>query len=474
VNIVAICLDTFRNDIVGPGKKLSHVHTPYLDDFYSRSVAFEGAYGEGQPTLQMRRAFYTGCRTFPWSYNFDRRGHWHHQPGWHKIPPHQDTLAEILIDRGYYSGLVADVYHMFKPTMNYSRGFATLDFIRGQESDNWKPVRPELIADEMKKRVPEPINWNKHATLSQYLANMVGRESEDDYLCAKVATSACDWLDAAHRSDPFMLWVEMFDPHEPWDPPTEYADEYADATEFDPVFPGAAWENGEPSDAMIERIKALYKGEVTFVDRQVGRIFEKLDELNLWDDTIVVVLSDHGTEILDHATFGKGNGNMRTYNTGFVWYMRHPDGPNGRVVGSYAQSHDVMPTLLTMLDVPHECEGIDVWPLATGEADELRPYIVNGWAGGSNGPASGWASVMDGEWLYSCPVGREDDTEALFALPDEDENVVDEHPDVVATARKRIAEVVQQPLEGLRFNEVCDPAPAPYIRWRNAGGGDWE
>ena len=45
---------------------------------------------------------------------------------------------------------------------------------------------------------------------------------------------------------------------------------------------------------MIERIKALYKGEVTFVDKQVGRIFEKIEELNLWDDTIEVVLSDHG------------------------------------------------------------------------------------------------------------------------------------------------------------------------------------
>ncbi len=473
MNVVAIVLDTFRNDIVGPGKKLSDVRTPHLDEFYARSVAFEGAYGEGQPTLQMRRAFFTGQRTFPWAYNFDRRGHWHHQPGWHEIPPHQDTLAEILTSRGYYTGLVADVYHMFKPTMNYSRGFATLDFIRGQESDNWKPVRPELIEAEMRKRVFEPIKWKKHATLAQYLANMVGRESEDDYLCARVATSACEWLDAAHRSEPFMLWVEMFDPHEPWDPPAKYADEYAPPTEIDPVFPGAAWERGEASEALIERTKALYKGEITFVDKQVGRIFAKLDELGLWDDTIVLVLSDHGTEIGDHGSFGKGGGNLRTYNAGFVWYMRHPDGPEGKVVNAFVQSHDVMPTLLTMLDVPHRCEGMDIWPLATGAAEVLRPFIVNGWAGNSNGNASGWASVMDGEWLYSCPVAREDDSEALFALPDQDTNLLAEHPEVVATAHRRIEAVVNQPLEGLRFNEVCDPAPAPFIRWLNAGGGNW-
>ncbi|MGC9317506.1 MAG: sulfatase [Armatimonadota bacterium] len=474
MNVVAICLDTFRNDIVGPGKTLSYCRTPYLDDFYANGIAFEGAYGEGQPTLQMRRGFYTGCRSFPWSYTFDRRGHWHHQPGWHRIPPHQDTLAEVLTAHGYYTGMVADVYHMFKPTMNYWRGFATFDFIRGQESDNWKPVRPDLIEDEMRRRVREPIDFRRHATLAQYLSNMVGREREEDYLCARVATSACEWLEAAHRNTPFLLWVEMFDPHEPWDPPTRYADEYTPGYEgIDPVFPGAAWEHGEPTEEEIERIKALYLGEVTFVDKQVGRIFETLSELDLWGDTIVLVLSDHGTELMDHTGFGKGHGNMRTYNVGFLWYMHHPDAPSGMVIDSYVQSHDVMPTILSLLDVPHRCEGLNVWPLVTGEADELRPYIVNGWAGAGTGNAAGWASVMDGEWLYSCPVGRDDPEPMLFRLPDQDADLHDQHPEVVSRARRRIEAAVNQPLEGLRFNEVCDPAPPPLHRWLGAGGG-WD
>ena len=80
---------------------------------------------------------------------------------------------------------------------------------------------------------------------------------------------------------------------------------------------------------------------------------------------------------------------------------------------------------------------------------------------------------MDGEWLYSCPVAREDDSEALFALPAQGTTLLAEHPKVVATARRRIEGVVNQPLEGLRFNEVCDPAPAHFIRWLSAGGGNW-
>nr|MBC8228070.1 hypothetical protein [bacterium] len=77
MNLICICLDTFRADIVGEGKKLSFVETPNLDAFARESTIFDRAFGEGQPTLQIRRAMFTGNRSFPWRYNFDRRGHWH-------------------------------------------------------------------------------------------------------------------------------------------------------------------------------------------------------------------------------------------------------------------------------------------------------------------------------------------------------------------------------------------------------------
>ena len=80
MNIICICLDTFRADIIGEGKKYSHTKTPNLDAFAAESIRFSRAFGEGQPTLQVRRALFTGMRSFPWRYNFDRRGHWHHAP----------------------------------------------------------------------------------------------------------------------------------------------------------------------------------------------------------------------------------------------------------------------------------------------------------------------------------------------------------------------------------------------------------
>ena len=479
MNAITIVLDTFRSDIIGPGKKMSWVETPNLDQLAGQSVVFDQAFGEGQPTLQIRRAFFTGRRSFPWRYNFDRRGHWHHAPGWHKIPPEQDTIAEILSRHGYMTGLIADVYHMFKPSMNYWRGFTNYEFVRGQESDNYKGGALDTIEAQMRKHVREPINWRRHSTLAQYLLNMRGRAKEEDYLCGQVFTKACNWLDDNATHAPFMLWVEAFDPHEPWDPPTHYADKYCpnyDGKDF--IMPGAGYERGPMSEREIERTKALYCGEVTFVDKCVGRLLNKIDALKLWDDTVVTVLSDHGTQVYDKGEFGKSGKRMHPFNTGIVWQMRHPAGPAGKRVDAFVQSHDVMPTILDLLDVPFETDGQSVWPLVTGAAESIRDTIVCGWAEFSNGNATARASVRDAKWNYVVAVGKQDENPELYDLaadPDEEHNVIDQHPGVVAGRRRHIEALIGQPLPGV-MNEVCDPEPAPigvYAQRRfPAAGGE--
>ena len=110
--------------------------------------------------------------------------------------------------------------------MNFSRGFAHFDFIRGQESDNWHSGDPRLIEDQLRKHVREPLNWQRHAGLVNYLLSQRHRQSDDDYSCARVFRAASDWLEDNHTVGPFFLWVDSFDPHEPWDPPKSYADIY--------------------------------------------------------------------------------------------------------------------------------------------------------------------------------------------------------------------------------------------------------
>ena len=104
---------------------------------------------------------------------------------------------------------------MFKPTMNFSRGFAHCDFIRGQESDNWRSGDPRLVEDQLRRHVRAPINWGRHAGLVNYLLNQRHRCAEDDYSCARVFRAAGKWLEDNHTVGPFFLWLDSFDPHEP-------------------------------------------------------------------------------------------------------------------------------------------------------------------------------------------------------------------------------------------------------------------
>ena len=464
MNIICICLDTFRADIIGEGKKFSHVQTPNLDAFTSESVRFTNAFGEGQPTLQIRRGNFTGMRSFPWRYNFDRRGHWHHAPGWHKIPPEQDTIAEVLLDHGYLTALIADTYHMFKPTMNFSRGFAHFDFIRGQESDNWNSGDPRLIEETLRKHVREPIDCKRHAGLVNYLLSQRHRKTEDDYSCARVFRSAADWLQDNHTVGPFFLWVDSFDPHEPWDPPKSYADIYM------PDYTGKDFIMGGGSSAEeLDRIEALYLGEVTFVDKWVGVLLDKIESLNIRDETLVLVMSDHGTQLRDHGSFGKGPNKLHPFNTQLNLMIRHPEGPHDKDISAFVQNHDLMPTLLNMVDIPCEwTDGEDMWQLVKGEKAYLRERIITGWAGFTTGNAVGRVSVRDNRWNFCTSVGYKDEKgDQLFDVRNDTEeknNIVNDHPDIVSERRSDVEALIGQPLPG-HFIEVCDPGHAPMRKW---------
>jgi arylsulfatase A-like enzyme len=468
MNLIVIVLDTFRSDIIGPGNKLSFVRTPNLDQFAREGTVFREAYGEAQPTLQARRAFLTGKRGFPWRYNFDRRGHWHHAPGWHKIPPEHITVPEILTNRGYLTGMIADVFHMFKPTMNYTRGFTNYRFIRGQESDNFRSGSVKSVEERLKRHVREPVDVLRHANLIQYLLNTKDRKLEEDYFCAQVMQGACQWLDETAGEAPFMLWVEAFDPHEPWDPPRSYADAYfSDYNGKDFIVPGAGLERGPMSDEEIERTKGLYFGEVTFVDKWVGTLLEKIDSLGLRDDTAVMILSDHGTQVWDKGSFGKGVSFMHPFNTGMVWMMRGPGIPAGKKIDALVQGHDVTPTMMELLGVPFQGDGVSVLPLISGKKEKLREEAVIAWSEFAEGHAPARVSVRTDSWNFVHAAGRPEKHPELYDIkndPEEDRNVISEHPEQASRFIKSIEAVIGSPVDS-PMPELCDREISPMLKY---------
>ena len=102
------------------------------------------------------------------------------------------------------------------------------------------------------------------------------------------------------------------------------------------ITPGSANEGDGPTEAERRRIEALYLGEVTFVDKWIGVLLDKIEQLGIRDETLIVLMSDHGTQLRDHGSFGKGPNKLHPFNTQLNLMIRHPEGPHDK--GSFRVS----------------------------------------------------------------------------------------------------------------------------------------
>lgn len=467
MNIIVICLDTMRADTLG---YMGHqkVKTPNMDQLAKDSIVFTNAFAEGLPTIPVRRANFTGIRTFPWQYSFDTKGVWPTIHGWHKISPEHDTLAEILLKNGYTTGLIADTYHMFKPTMNFTRGFSSYQFIRGQETDNYRTrmlKEKEIIPYIQKEMLSEEGKLNEnHAGIIQYLMNNYDRKNEDDWTVSKVFLESMKWIEENKKNDPFFLWIDSFDPHEPWDPPKKYVKQYypIDKNEENLLFIDRSTET--MTEKQCQKVEAQYYGEITFVDKWIGEFINKLMDLNLYKDTMLILTSDHGTQLRDHGKFGKGGRdgeNIHPFNTNILWLMKMPGNKfSNKKINEFVQNHDIFPTILNRLNKnfnketlqnfednnvssEYKRKGIDVWPLVKGQVKKIRDFIITGWY-------KGCAGVRDNKWNYTVNVSKDPkQTERLFNYisdPEEVSNISDDNEDIILKQRNRLEKLFKSKL----------------------------
>jgi arylsulfatase A-like enzyme len=229
--------------------------------------------------------------------------------------------------------------------------------------------------------------------------------------------------------------------HEPWHPPFEYADAYTGSkwTGLEPIVPV---QEPDLTPAEVERAKALYYGSVTFADKWIGTLLNHLADRGLLDETIVVVTSDHGTQLMEHGKFGKDNRHMHAYNTQVNMLVRHPQGPRNRVVSAFVQHIDLAPAILGWLSVPHErLDGENLWDLATGKRERLRDWVLTVWAFE--------ASVRDHTWNAVVNVQQPEPQWRLYRVDDDPnsaEDVASANPAALALQRQRLEAFLGAPL----------------------------
>ena len=202
---------------------------------------------------------------------------------------------------------------------------------------------------------------------------------------------------------------------------------------------------GEATPEEQARIRALYYGEVTWVDELVGHFLDHLRRRDLLDDTLLMVLSDHGTELQDHGRWGKTARHLYAHNTQLNWLIRHPDGlGRGRKLTQFTQNHDIAPTALGLLgiDAP-PVDGQDQSAFLSDGDLEGREFVVTGWGD--------YASVRDRDWNYIVTFGAPEEDTRLFNLnlradPAEQHDVAADHPEIIARQRERLEGFLGQPL----------------------------
>ncbi|MFQ5796215.1 MAG: sulfatase [Candidatus Bipolaricaulia bacterium] len=414
MNIIVILSDSLRQDHLGCYGN-DWIETPYIDRLAERSIRFTNAYPEALPTIPIRASLFTGQRTLPF------------RP-WRPLNEEDITAAEIFKRHSYTTVIIGDNYHLCKPGMNYHKGFDAFQWIRGQEGDAFRTATGSHNLDDYIK--PEMRDSRvAQVLLPQYLKNIEGREDETDYSAAQVARTAITWLET-NDQEPFFLWVEFFDPHEPWDPPPPFDRRYTD-----PNYRGKKLIHPKygPVDWMTEEelnyVRGLYAGEVSFVDTWVGKLLEKIETLGLYQNSLIVFLSDHGHPHGDHGSI------LKTADSLYSELLRipmliHLPGEEGAEESRDAliQTHDLLPTLLDYAGLGVEAEamhGRSLRPvIETGEGGDLRNYIIVGYH------ESPHRCVRDKEWSFILrPAGQENELYNLVKDPKEQHNVIRDHPD---------------------------------------------
>lgn len=406
MNCIVILCDTLRRDHCGPyhgGDPISTVQsdeqpdwtveTANIDRLASRGTTFDNAYNGSTPCMPARRDIYTG------KFDFLERG-------WAPLEPDDKDLprevsgpslssVQAVTNKGHsVSKLITDHYHLWSPgSGNYHFGYTGYDFIRGQESDAWRTAPTEFETPD-----------GEDSRLERHFRNVaMTRDDENDTFARRVFSRAADWIDNNHARDDFYLHIDSFDPHQPWDPPETILKEFDERGYDIPDWDSLPDANGDYSESELQHIQARYAAMVRMVDQCLGMLLDKLDEHGLWDDTLVVFTTDHGTFNGDHGytdKFPVATTHSLDPCAHIPLVVYHPECATGERRDELVQLVDLYPTIMEALghDCPDGRHGQSIMPVLRDQVDQFREYAVFGEWGHS-------VSITDGDWvLHQSPV----------------------------------------------------------------------
>ncbi len=406
MNVIVVVCNSVHLGFLGPYGN-GWIETPNLDRLAAEGVVFDHHYPENLTTIPTRRSWWTG------KYGFADP-----EQGWTPLRSDERILPDHLWDHGVRTAFVSDVPMLRDAGYGFGRGFDDVIWVRGSGYDPLVPpgdprAGKVRIKNEPGLRLPDEDDpdfdlWKTR--WEQFLRNraVLGSNTRaEDTGAARTVRAAVDWLERrGGERDPFLLWVDMFSPHGPWDPPEPYRDQYAaeEPDEFEAGDEGDLVEEegdeefdleqvpvlidvpaGAVGDVIDEaellRLRRTYAGTVTLVDRWLGELFAAIKRTGREDDTMVVFTSDQGEPLGEH-------GFVRRFRPWLYEELVHTPlivrMPGARFGGSrhqaLVQTVDLFPTILSALGLPpvEGVHGHDLAGLIRGERTKFRDYACMG------------------------------------------------------------------------------------------------
>jgi arylsulfatase A-like enzyme len=390
VNILLITIDTVRADYLGCYGN-QQMKTPNIDRIAQRGVLFKTAVCEMPVTTPSHASILT---------SLEPRVHGILTNSW-TIRTTITTLPEILKTKGYTTAGFVSVFHLGR-TLGFAQGFDTFD-------DHFDGLQ-------------------RNAT--------------------QVTDVTLNWL-AKNQKKPWFIWLHYFDAHTPYEPPAQFANLYPDANNGSKIYASfsqlSAMEEHKctPTEKDIAHMKALYSGEISYIDAEFGRLMTNLHQQGILNNTIIILVADHG-ECFDHGIYANHDQSLYEHAIRVPLLIAGPKSllPQEKQINTLVRTIDIMPTILAITKIKSETfmQGKNLLPLVRGtnpgttgfavierryyqnQQDCIRRHI----------PVGERYAVRTDKWKYIWSEFAPLELYDLEQDPDEANNLIKNHPEMKA------------------------------------------
>lgn len=354
-NVLLITLDTTRADHFGAYGN-EKIKTPHFDKLAQEGVLFEQAMAQIPVTGPSHTTILSGQG--PWTHGGLLNG----KP----VSPDVPLLTETLRSQGYRTGAFLSAY-VLNRDLGLARGFEVYDDDFGAVK-GWTRTLPGRIQAAIERRL------DPHHVLERR-----GEVTVDQALA---------WLNTLPDSSlgiPFFGWVHLFDPHGPYEPPSPWDTQYYDGDPKDPSHTSMQQVEGvaeylKPSLEGITDVQWVldqYAGEISYTDAQIGRLLEWLEQSGHADNTLVIVVGDHGESLGEHGVWFNHGDDLFEPSIHVPLVLKMPQVLNhyGDRIEEPVELTDLVPTIHDLLQLapPSAIDGESLEPMLLGGVERSDP-----------------------------------------------------------------------------------------------------